>query len=111
MSTTIGVPLGSDIKEAARRLPGWVLQTCPFCGAENPRAQDRWVRVVPVGNGAGADVEMIQKRYVCRRRGRRITPVPDCRDCAIEECLGGRLTYQLSATTSCASGVQAIIEK
>ena len=102
---TIFVPMGSDVKDAAERLREWVLEKCPHCGSEQLRVHDHWVRVVPVKNGAGADVEMLQKRYVCRRCGRRIIPVPDCmvpdgryasavRDYAIEEYISGRPTYQ-----------------
>ncbi len=102
---TIFVPLGGDVKEAARQLRGWVLRRCPHCGADKTREHDRRVRVVPLGGRERVEVEVVQWRYVCRNCQRKTTPLPDClvpasrypsgvRDYAIEEYLSGRLTYQ-----------------
>ena len=111
VSMTIFVPLGSDVKKAVERLEGVVPGACP-CGASAKLwVHDRRVRLVPLGDGTGADVEMTQRRYVCPRCGRRITLVPDClapagrypatvRDFVIREYLSGHLTYQQLAESS-----------
>ena len=98
---------------AAERLKGLVLEACPFCGAESLRVHDRRVRVVPLGDGTGADVEMREQRYACRECGLRITVLPDClvpfgrypsasRDFVIEAYLSGRCTHRGgAAVVSC----------